>query len=580
VPSWALPGAAVFAHHHVRELLPYHCAFVRAADTPCRVHACELRHAGELKRKLAEDGSLDFVERRTAPLQSCYAPALFARLRQAGDWVCSFRNMQPVFAYICRQMDAMRAACVLIHAICKCTSLNVFGMDGLSLSRLLGMRCGVYLKVWVRDCLILRAPVYLQGNGKVKRWSSLSSYFLSKLTGKLQPMTYSEASCTGLLDREELQWHQGLLNLLGIHLNTLPTLCDADQLYKDGIADKYAKRWPELRTTAWSRGIGEPAALLIGTGGDAGTRPRICVNMGTSAAIRVCLSCNDRRYRSKSSGDGDKGAAHGQEGSRKAAKLNDEDTALPAGLFRFSMKRDLMLVGGSLADGGSVYAWGTEQLAGLPPFCPFSPNLLPPPLCACASALRYSASRQSSVRPSITLMPTSSHTFPALPPFSPFPFLLPFPPSCGAAGGLEEMARLQEEASAMDADSHGLTVLPFFSGGGGSGGNGGVSHLPSLHVPAADHARSPLTHPPRCSVTDVCNARAALMQLFALAQATTGTLTGMTLRTSRAGILRAVMESVALRLKAVFTSIVSILPDDSFEVLSCLPCAWGYAHSV
>ena len=83
---------------------------------------------------------------------------------------------------------------------------------------------------------------------------------------------------------------------------------------------------------------------------DAGTRPRICVNMGTSAAIRVCLSCNDRRYRSKSSGDGDKGAAHGQEGSRKAAKLNDEDTALPAGLFRFSMKRDLMLVGGSLAE--------------------------------------------------------------------------------------------------------------------------------------------------------------------------------------------------------------------------------------
>lgn len=37
------------------------------------------------------------------------------------------------------------------------------------------------------------------------------------------------------------------------------------------------------------------------------------------------------------------------------------------------------------------------------------------------------------------------------------------------------MARLQEEASAMDADSHGLTVLPFFSGGGGSGGSGGVS---------------------------------------------------------------------------------------------------------
>jgi hypothetical protein len=61
--------------------------------------------------------------------------------------------------------------------------------------------------------------------------------------------------------------------------------------------------------------------------------------------------------------------------------------------------------------------------------------------------------------------------------------------------------------------------------------------------------------------------------LVLLVQATTGTLTGMTLRTTRAGMLRAIMESVALRLKAVFTSIVSILPDDSFEVCPvCLVC--------
>jgi hypothetical protein len=47
------------------------------------------------------------------------------------------------------------------------------------------------------------------------------------------------------------------------------------------------------------------------------------------------------------------------------------------------------------------------------------------------------------------------------------------------------MARLQEEASAMDADSHGLTVLPFFSGGCGSGcgGNGGVGVSPPMIVP-------------------------------------------------------------------------------------------------
>ena len=68
--------------------------------------------------------------------------------------------------------------------------------------------------------------------------------------------------------------------------------------------------------------------------------------------------------------------------------------------------------------------------------------------------------------------------------------------------------------------------------------------------------------------------------LVLLVQATTGTLTGMTLRTTRAGMLRAIMESVALRLKAVFTSIVSILPDDSFEVVPCHSCVRGYARGV
>lgn len=40
------------------------------------------------------------------------------------------------------------------------------------------------------------------------------------------------------------------------------------------------------------------------------------------------------------------------------------------------------------------------------------------------------------------------------------------------AGGLEEMTRMQAEASEMEHDSHGLTVLPFFSGGSSSGSNG------------------------------------------------------------------------------------------------------------
>jgi len=42
------------------------------------------------------------------------------------------------------------------------------------------------------------------------------------------------------------------------------------------------------------------------------------------------------------------------------------------------------------------------------------------------------------------------------------------------------MAQLQAEAAAMECDSHGLTMLPFFSGGGSQGSSGvRSSHSPS-----------------------------------------------------------------------------------------------------
>jgi len=71
-------------------------------DCSCQFPEC--RYAGELKRKLAEEGSLDFVERRTAPLQSCYAPALFARLRQAGDWVSVLRSFSSLLQSCSRKI--------------------------------------------------------------------------------------------------------------------------------------------------------------------------------------------------------------------------------------------------------------------------------------------------------------------------------------------------------------------------------------------------------------------------------------------------------------------------------------------
>jgi len=127
------------------------------------------------------------------------------------------------------------------------------------------------------------------------------------------------------------------------------------------------------------------------------------------------------------------------------------------------------------------------------------------------------------------------------------------------------MAQLQAEAAAMECDSHGLTMLPFFSGGGSQGSSGvRSSHSPS---PLAAHIRIQRDiHNWTKRKLISASRHTDFSFLLQGANPTTGTLTGMTLRTSRAGILRAIMESVALRLKGVFTSISSLLPDDSFEV--------------
>ena len=102
------------------------------------------------------------------------------------------------------------------------------------------------------------------------------------------------------------------------------------------------------------------------------------------------------------------------------------------------------------------------------------------------------------------------------------------------------MAHLEELAAAMEPDAHGLTVLPFFQGP-----RAAAQPQPGASAgPAGDDGRGRETGGFACSAT----------------------LTGMSLRTSRADILRAIMEAVALRVKSAFLAVASLLPDDSFEV--------------
>ncbi len=67
------------------------------------------------------------------------------------------------------------------------------------------------------------------------------------------------------MDRVEMEWHHGLLGVLGVSPRSLPPLCDADELHERGLAEEMQERWPELANTLWSRGIGDGAAANVGS---------------------------------------------------------------------------------------------------------------------------------------------------------------------------------------------------------------------------------------------------------------------------------------------------------------------------
>lgn len=217
-----------------------------------------------------------------------------------------------------------------------------------------------------------------EGEGKmpraIARWATLSSFVLSRLTGVEQPITTSEASWTGLLDSRhlpsgqhpghhataaagagtrasdgstEMKWDAELLGQLGVEEGRLPRLCDVGSAHVGGLSPEFAARWPCLRGATWARGIGDGAAANLGAGCTEGGK--VCISIGTSAAMRVCVG---RR------------GAEGEAGR------------VPHGLWRYVLDEERFLVGGALTDGGSAYAWAmrgagdeearnAEELAGL-----------------------------------------------------------------------------------------------------------------------------------------------------------------------------------------------------------------------
>jgi gluconokinase len=173
-------------------------------------------------------------------------------------------------------------------------------------------------------------------------WQSISSYIIAKWTSiPACPMSYSEASWTGLLNSDTLFWDSIALDRLKMNMLTLPLLCDFDE-FEEKFSSNIVAKWPQLRNTKIYLSVGDGAAANIGSMSKVNFRlkpdvkpPMAVVTIGTSAAIRI------HTY------------------MRETKSFN--------GLWKYKITKDLSLIGGALTDGGSLIEWfgncfGTETL--------------------------------------------------------------------------------------------------------------------------------------------------------------------------------------------------------------------------
>jgi gluconokinase len=136
------------------------------------------------------------------------------------------------------------------------------------------------------------------------------------------PSGYSVASWSGMLDRKSLEWHQPLIDAIGLDASTLPPLADySDSL--QGLADPYRSEWAPLADVPFYLAVGDGAGANIGSG--CCTQNTAVLTVGTTGAMR--------------------------------AVVRMEDSPIPRGLWAYCIDREFSLLGGAVTDGGSMLDW-------------------------------------------------------------------------------------------------------------------------------------------------------------------------------------------------------------------------------
>jgi gluconokinase len=214
--------------------------------------------------------------------------------------------------------------------------------------------------------------VWYQSSGNTERvhgWQTIASVCIARWTGSTDiPISFSEASWTGLLNFRSCEYESTILQLLPpVCIAALPRLADytgqsrsrenndsfaTSSFYlsssllspKDptGTTNPYWLRWPRLQAARLFLGVGDGACANLGSGCGTNTG-RIACTIGTSAAARVCVPCPIW--------------------SEPKAAMDDAPLLrLESGLFCYRIDAARVLIGGALTDGGSALEWVTNLL--------------------------------------------------------------------------------------------------------------------------------------------------------------------------------------------------------------------------
>lgn len=158
---------------------------------------------------------------------------------------------------------------------------------------------------------------------RTARFVSLHEYFLQKLFGR-SIVSHSFAAWTGMLDHATGDWDEQVLNIAEVSRARLSPVTLVSQGLS-GLQGEFATRWKSLANVPWYPALGDGAVANVGSGCTDETR--VAVTVGTSGAMRVVLPA--------------------EQGLRK----------LPRGLWMYRVDEHDGLMGGSLTDGGNIFAY-------------------------------------------------------------------------------------------------------------------------------------------------------------------------------------------------------------------------------